>query len=227
MDYWGTPIKQPPEVLALHNQYRGERLFVFGTGPSLKGMSLQTLDRLQEEHTFTSNKISLWEDLPFDPEFHGLSEHESMPHLREDIYDVGEQRFACHWGPVDVPGWQWVAKAPDGIRVWKDGMVGLGDDLPPLPSAAASPITLGVQLGVWMGFDPIYLLGCDNSTTGQVFADIPRVAPHPDQSRQSAATCFQTLYSAHRSLVDCTPGGDFNERGLVPYKALEDVLGIR
>jgi hypothetical protein len=227
MGYWGTNVEQPPEVLALHNAYKGERLFVLGTGPSLREMPLEALSRLEGEHTFSTNKLALWLDLPFDPMFHGLSEHEDMSRLTDDLYDIGEEeRFACAWAPIDVPGWQWVAKAPDSVNIWTDGMVGLGDDLPPLPSAASTPITLGVQLGAWMGFDPIYLLGCDNTTSGQVFANVARPSPHPEWTRMSAGRCHEALGATGRKLIDCTPGGELNRLGFLQYHSLEEVLGL-
>tara|TARA_Y100000310_G_scaffold328753_1_gene397397 strand:- start:2300 stop:2959 length:660 start_codon:yes stop_codon:yes gene_type:complete len=216
--------------MELHNFYKGEELFVLGTGPSLRAVPIGVLGMLDKEYTFTTNKLARWEECPFTPSFHGLSEKEDMPLLDSPLYQFGSgtKRFACAWAPVEAEGWQWVAKAPDDIGIWKDGMVGLDADLPPLPTASSTPITLGVQLGVWMGFDPIYLLGCDNTASGQVFDGAEtRDHPHPKRTESSVRRCAEDLKAAGRSLIDCTEGGMLNRSGAVPYKPLEDVFGIR
>lgn len=224
LTYWQTNVSQPPEVLALHDKYRGERLFVFGTGPSLRDMSLEFLAHALDEYSFGANKLMLWEDLPSSPAFHGLSEQEDMPNAH--VYTKhGVEHFACHWASVRQAGWQWVAKAPDAVHMDSHGCFGLGDDLPPLPSGGATPITLGVQLGAWMGFDPIYLLGCDNTANGQVFnGAAPRPRPRIDKVERSVARAVREFQDVGRTLMDCTPGGGLSKSGVIEYMALEKVL---
>ena len=205
----------------IHNRYLGERLFVFGTGPSLLGMDQKLLFKLGDEFTFATNKLFKWRDMPFNPQFHALSEAEDMPHLFE--YAKTTYQFACHWGPIKQTGWTWVPKAEDGVCIWTHGMQGLGDTLSPLPSGASTPITAGVQLGAWMGFDPIYLLGCDNSGMGQVFdVNETRGTIHPMRTRESAQRCYQDMKAAGRELIDLTP-----TKGLVlsSWMTLEKAIG--
>jgi len=178
-----------------------------------------------KEFTFATNDLLRWEGIAFTPTFHGLSEQELMPKL--DRFVIPERkvkwRFACHQAEVRHADWQWVAKAPDDVQIDTHGMMGLGDDLPPLPTGRATPLTLGVQLGAWMGFDPIYLLGCDNTRTGSVL--------DPDKQRdrvdlapvvRSAQRCRQDMDKVGRSLIDCTENGGLNS--VLPYQPLEEVL---
>ncbi len=218
-------LATPHEIRCLKDAYKGDRLFVFGTGPSLMDMNQNLLGDLVLEQTFATNKLMSWKGLRFIPNFHGLSEAEDMPHLKEYIsMGFSPMRFACHPEPINEDPWMWVPKCVDGSHEQNlvvYGMQGLGDTLGPLPTASSTPLTLGVQLGAWMGFDPIYLLGCDNTNRGQVFNEnLSRPAPHPDHTAASAVRMKHDMMEAGRSLIDCTPNGKLG----ISYTPLEEVL---
>lgn len=199
---------------------------MFGTGPSLNEAPQRLLDKLWQFHTFATNDLLDWNKLTFSPNFHGLSEQELMTQLdrfTRPAHRKLRRRFACHQAPIQHPAWQWVAKAPDDVQIQTHGMVGLADDLPPLPTGRATPLTLGVQLGAWMGFDPIYLLGCDNSRLGSVL-DPEKKRDRVDLAPvvRAAEGCRQAMERVGRTLIDCTPNGGLNE--VLPYQPLEEVL---
>ena len=212
----------PSNVHVLHNEYKGERLFIFGSGPSLLDMDRELLT-LDKDFVLTTNKVLQWKDIPFTPNFHGLSEAEDMPYLGE--YGGVPISFACHPEPITEPYWTWIPKCVDGSHEQNlvvYGMQGLGDTLGPLPTASSTPLTLGVQIGAWMGFDPIYLLGCDNTNRGQVFGkDISRPQHHPQHTSASAVRMKHDMMEVGRSLIDCTPNGKLG----IGYTPLEEVLG--
>tara|TARA_Y100000310_G_scaffold296572_1_gene328912 strand:+ start:433 stop:1161 length:729 start_codon:yes stop_codon:yes gene_type:complete len=208
---WGTTVDQPQDVLDLRNRYRGETLFVVGNGPSLLEMPRDILAELQNHFTMGVNRLLWWGDLPFTPWAMAISEAEHVAKLDEMMMgrDGGvTHRFVCHWTDVVHPGWQWVAKAPDDMNMWRDGAEGLREPLEPLPSGSSTCLTVGVQLGLWMGFDCIYLLGCDNTTTGSSFSDKwQRGRAHLERVVWSAKVAEDEMRCGGRELYDCTPGG--------------------
>lgn len=210
-----------PQLWSSHNDYQGHRLFVFGTGPSL--LQMNNLEAMKDEYTWVTNRFMEWGDRPFQPDFHSLSEPEDLSRIEEyGPEHLPTIRFAIGEEYFDYEDWIWVCKLPDGEVIWKNGMEGLGDELGDLPSGSATPLTAGVQLGAWMGFDPIYLLGCDNTTSGQVYAKWqPRPNPHPNQASESAQRCESDMAAVGRTLIDCTPNGRLG----ISYKPLEEVLG--
>lgn len=235
--YWvELPIKQPDEILALKDIHKGERMFIVGCGPSLN-QQLDILDKLNGELTFTCNKMGMWEECPFRPTYHGITEPNHHGHRgRHEVprwEAVGTRKFACHWAPIfnDKPiqsnGWTWVAKAPDDIQVRKHGFWGFREFLPPLPTGYTSPLTLA-QIGAWMGCRDFIFLGCDMTDEGYVFNAGPeRDNIHP-RTLIGIKECFtrarHDIEQAKGSIVDATPGGLMGYTGILEYRELGDLL---
>jgi hypothetical protein len=219
----------PPWVNELHNKFSG-RCFLFGTGPSL-AQQIPILEKMRDEYTFTCNRMKLWKELPFTPWVHCLTEPWPIVDWGRavgNLYDYKEasNRIACAWFPVVAPGWQWLPKAADDIQCRWQGYWGTQDFLPPLPTAWASPITIG-QLALWMGFTELYLVGCDTTQDGQAW-DVEKGRTKFPRSIRSILECADRAYRdvkrAGRILNDCTPGGRLNMEGAIPYRDLKDVL---
>lgn len=228
---WDMSLQQPQWILDAHNTHTG-RIFIVGSGPSLRGQ-LDTLRHLEGEYVWSVNRLSHWEDFPVTPSHHSVTEPGPIGGwgkyvLPEYDYPAVKNRIAVHWVPVTAPGWLWVAKAPDEIQIRWEGFFGLGDHLPPLPSGWASPLT-SCQVAAWLGFTEFYFLGIDNTQEGQAWDPIygrtarPRSIISVEESFDRA--CHQ-IEKAGRRIVDCTPGGGINKRGILPYEPLEAVLGI-
>lgn len=229
-DDWGLGYHQPAWVLAAKDRFKGERCFIFGTGPSLTAQ-LPLLHHMRQEYTWTVNRMSRWKDLPFIPTNHCFTEPGPVEEWGARVhpaYDFAEaqNRIAIHWFPVTAPGWLWVAKAPDDIQMRWEGFFGLGNYLPPLPSGWASPLTL-CQLAAWMGFQEFYFLGIDTTQEGQAWDP---VLGRTLRKRNILAIeeCFDRaraqIEKAGRRIVDCTPGGLINADSVLPYRELAEVL---
>lgn len=230
-DNWGMVDTVMPDWLqGVHNAYKGERCFLFGTGPSLVAQ-LPLLEALKAECTFTCNRMKRWKGLPFKPWLHCVTE--PGPFIRwgkgvhpEYDYPGAQNRVACIWFPVTAEGWLWLPKASDDIQLRWHGTQGLGERLAPVPTAWASPLTIA-QLALWMGFERLYILGCDTTQTGQAWDPVYGRTQQPRNIR-SIVECAERLCRdvkrAGREMWDCTPGGRLNQEGAIPYRALEEVL---
>jgi hypothetical protein len=237
-DDFDMRVKQPDWVNDVHNVYKGEdapsRMFMFGSGPSLVSQ-IDLLPQMEQEMTWTVNRIAKWKELPFIPKHHSIAEPGPVVgwgkriHAQYDFPTV-KNRIAIHW--VEIPertGWKWCAKAHDDIQIRWQGFQGLGDYLPPLPTGWASPITSS-QLAAWMGFDEIYFLGMDTTQEGQAY-DVQRGRTARKRSILSILECADRMKvqmeHAGRKVIDCTPGGLINKEGVWEYAELGDVLASR
>ena len=227
-DCWDMNLEQPQWILDAHNTCQG-RIFMFGTGPSLVSQS-HLLPLMEHEATWTVNRMAQW-DLPFTPLFHGVAEPAPIIGWGGQVnptydYPKVKNRIAVNWWKVTAPGWRWVAKAPDDVQVRWHGVFGLGDTLPPIPTAWASPLTL-TQVALWLGFTQIYILGCDTTQQGQAW-DVDKGRTTEPRNIRSIVECADRMkfeiWKAGREIWDCTPGGRLNEEGALPYKSLEEVL---
>lgn len=230
-DNWGfgDTLKQPNWVNESRNSQKG-RIFILGTGPSL-ATQLHLLPKLRDEHTWTVNRMAQWGQLPFTPTYHSVTEPGPVGNWGQyihQLYDFSQatKRIVIHWFPVIAPGWLWCAKAHDDVQVRWEGWFGLGDDLPPLPTAWASPLTLG-QLACWFGYDELIYLGVDTTQTGQAW-DVETGRTAQVRSILSILECADRarcqIEAAGRRIIDCTPGGRLNQEGVLPYVPLEEVL---
>lgn len=231
-DNWNMGIETPAWVMDIHNKYTG-RCFILGTGPSLAGQ-LPLLRHLNGEHTFTCNRMRSWGELPFVPYVHCITEPGPVIDFGRLIapkYDFPEaqNRVACMWWPVRAKGWLWLPKAPDDIQVRWQGCFGMDETLPPLPSAWASPLTIA-QFALWMGFTEIVLLGVDTTQEGQAWDPI-QGRTQKARNIRSILECADRMRSqiwlGGRKIWDATPGGRMNKEGVLPYRALEDVLEVK
>ena len=209
----------------LHNIYKGERGFVSGTGPSLSDMPKKWLYGLREEHIMGVNLI-LHSNLPFVDtlmaitvsEYSELSAHGSPDQTLDIIHgDMGFElppfKFYAHERQIsslNQDGWIY-AHCNGGKYIDTDFAIhGLHAYLPRV-GFGHSVIIPSIQIMAWMGFDPIYLIGCDASDQGHVYADRGDAIDYrePDQGHfmNAALRCEAAFKLAGRTLIDLTPRG--------------------
>ena len=227
---WGMEMEMPEWLDDIHNAFEGKRCFLFGTGPSLIDQ-LPLLSNMNNEYTFTCNRIKLWKELPFTPWLHAVTE--PGPFLawgravaRTHACPEAKNHVGCCWFPVNIPGWHWLPKAPDDIQARWQGVFGMGDHLPPIPTAWASPLTIA-QLALWMGFSELYLLGVDTTQTGQAWDRSKGTTKFPRNIRsivESADRLRSQVWLNGRKIYDCTPNGRFSQEGVMPYIDLAEVV---
>jgi len=226
---WNMNVKWPDWVNECHNIYSG-RCFIFGSGPSLI-TQLHLLDKMNDETTFTVNRMAKWKDLPFTPTYHCVAEPGPIGAWGSIVWPnyhhkVTKSQIAINWYPVTAKGWLWCPKAPDDIQMRWEGWFGTGEVLPPLPTGWASPLTLS-QLAAWMGFREIFFLGIDTTQMGQAWDKDKGRTVEPRNIR-SILECFERgnrdMKRQGVTVYDCTPGGLINKEGALSYMPLEQVL---
>ena len=154
------------DINSFQSKYQGKRAFLIGNGPSL---ARTPLDQLQGEYTFAMNRIALlYDKINWRPSFFVCTttniEH---PEWREDILrtiSLGIPSFC--WNSLNeyIPplsnviyincthGNEVVSYAPD--EWWSY-------DISQRVCKFGTSLLVALQIAVYMGFNPIYLLGCD------------------------------------------------------------------
>lgn len=205
------------------NLYAGHRVFIIGTGPSLKLVPRSLLERLADEYTFGVNLV-LRCDLPFLPSMLGIMISEwhwvdgkgidwMIDQLKETKGGDGKLpplRFYAHEIPMnglEKAGWQYV-RCFQGKRV-EDGAFGGLDTYLRRIGFGYSVIIAAVQIVCWLGFDPIYLLGCDGTNSGHAYAETKELDERGDQTyfHICAERAEREMMKAGRTLLDLTEGG--------------------
>ncbi len=206
----------------IHNRFRGERLFVLATGPSLS--KIPDINVLRDEFTFGVNRLMDWDGMTFEPTFYGACENIGLtdfilpsaakaPHSTKFFahdYDYTQQ--------YDMPDWHWLYRLPLK-HVWTHGPQGMGEDFDYVACGSSVVFDVAVQVGLWMGFKDIYLLGCDNQTDQHIYDDPDVQAKYPahpvdieklkERQKRVALAAIKTqvcMETQGRRLIDCSDG---------------------
>ncbi len=210
-------------IESIHNRHMGEEAFVFGVGPSLLEQ-VDALSKLSGRHTIATDRLVLWEECPFTPKYHIVSEWRHIVHLN-DLYtwEGVEERFVCTQREVEHGRWTYIPKSNDQYTKTR-GTQGIDDDFYPFTIGASSTGS-GVQLALWMGYERIYLLGNDLSPDGHVWdPEDTRITQHWGQITAAWQQIRDDVFNAGREIYDCSPGGRLSREGVMEYRDLESVL---
>jgi len=167
-------------LLALRNSFTGNRCFIMGNGPSLNHMNLNLLTY---EYVWGSNRCYLLFDrIEWRPKFYVAMDKRVVPDNREQINNLpGLLPSTLFFYPVEF-------RRKDILRsfsnvYWYDEKP-LRLDMNKLPEGtfstdaangvfASFTVTISaLQLAVYLGFNPIYLIGCDTSYSRQVSINV-------------------------------------------------------
>ena len=155
----------------LHNTHQGEHCFIFGNGPSLNKMDLCLF---RGEQVWASNRFYLiFDQIDWRPNFYvGIDKRvipdiaDELTQLRQELTNTKfffplifrEQRtlqsttntFWFRENESDMPGREEISFSQDCAKML----------------APSKTVTISmIQLAVYLGFNPIYLVGCDTSYT--------------------------------------------------------------
>lgn len=180
---WGPlpcPRFEIERVQRLHNQYLGDRIFIMGNGPSLNETPLE---RLEGEYTFGTNRIYLLFDrIAWKPTFYTTLDWRVTPDNLDEINRLDGMTF---FFPYRFRGllrkgedvfWYWSRYGPHGDgRSVEDRF---SYDMTRGVCPGGTVTVAAIQIAYYLGFDPIYLIGCD---TDYVI---------PDTVRQSGPEAF-------------------------------------
>lgn len=157
------------------NEHDNERVFIVGTGPSLKDTPLH---QLESEHTISLNKIGLiFDETTWRPDYYVFDDADSMDdnslrcirrgikHSNHSfISDPGRQRFedrqcVTWYSPNDIQHRLKsleIGDIPD-VDIEKFWQLDLCSHI----NNFGSTISVAAQIAMYMGFDRLYFLGCD------------------------------------------------------------------
>ncbi len=167
------------DLKTLHNMYGGERVFVIGNGPSLSNTPLELL---AQEHTFTLNNINLiYPELEWRPNFYLFMKNSINNNERSFIEENIDQGTICFINEkyMDVFGRYNNVHYIERKKLPSDPLTVATKDntqfneikFEQLTDVWSDDITQGVykqhsmypilQIVGYLGFDNVYLLGCD------------------------------------------------------------------
>ena len=165
-DYW----------VSLKGKYEGERGFVIGNGPSLR---VEDLDVLKHEITIASNKIYLiFPQTDWRPTIYSIVDRILWQKIKGEV----EDKFSLIHIPDNLN-----STGVNKIRYWKTllsvGKRKFSSDLSKGSYGGHTVTYDNLQIAIYLGLNPIYLIGCDHNYKGEknVTAGIP-IQQSEDQS---------------------------------------------
>ncbi len=218
----------------LRNIHKGKRLFIIGTGPSL---TEEQLDMVKGEITWGVNHLC--EHTEFVPTYYAVSdfrETQSQDSVHKLERVLGNKKIEAYFSlneaqkPIDVPGWTHIPRLARNDHCLHQGhMEGLGDTFEHIHAAHDACGEIPLQLGLWMGFTKIYLVGCDYTPGGHFYDHEARFSGGSSKKQgrvlQSFRVANEFMGKAKRQLISCTPKNELTAKGILPYIPLEEVLG--
>jgi hypothetical protein len=193
-------MKSESGLTLRQNQFEGDRVFVIGSGPSLR---TQDLSRLKGEYTCGVNGTHLAATeigLPLPYTFYGIKETSAV-----NQYGLGaggaKYKFDLLWSRnlIPDPSWFKVTRKPsmEAGRFYGDleGAVATG------PSAVYEML----NVLFWLGFSKAYLIGCEESGNEKVQGGSTHVSRLESVNR-AGATAHRAFTKAGRVLLNLSPG---------------------
>jgi 6-hydroxymethylpterin diphosphokinase MptE-like protein len=150
-DYWHS-IKR---LELFKDRHKGQRCFIIGNGPSLKGMDLT---RLRKENTFGLNRIYLlFDKMGFSTTYFLSMNRYVIEQCSDDIVELPCPKFMSWNARNIIPLTSNMVFIPSrrGPRFFKDPSKGIW------PGATVTFAAL--QLAYYMGFQQVILIGVDHS----------------------------------------------------------------
>lgn len=166
--------------------HKGDRVFILGNGPSLQNTPLNAL---QNEHTIATNKINkIFPKTDWRPDYYALTSESPLITI-DDVREVAKSASACfinqerktefskfsnvHLINVEHPGNDPRSECFGNPEIPKFALHYWSDDITEKVWLYNTSIFPLFQIAYYMGFDTIYLVGCDLGidTSKQLFAD--------------------------------------------------------
>lgn len=160
------PVVEP--IRTLKDAFLGKRCFILGNGPSLNQTNLGLLEN---EFVWGFNKVYLlFTRISWRPGFYVANDPRLTNHISEEVDSLVGQlpgslfffpsNFRSGYLPSKKTNIYWYREIP-----WSDDVAVPQFSLDPskyLVNTATVTIA-GMQIAAYMGFNPIYLVGCDTS----------------------------------------------------------------
>lgn len=206
-----------------HHRLYGGRCFIVASGPSLLQMPHKDMAELEGEYTFAISSLMRWKDLPFTPTFYLSQEIRYWwvySHLLDEIQYPGLRMHSNQYSEFLPAPWVLVHRDEDR-EIEKGEFNGFGPSLEWVASRGGSATLIVCQVACFMGFDEVYLLGCEAEPVGYVWdPTLGRNAEDTDRFIRCASVVEKIMRGHDRRLVDLTPNGKLT----IPKASLAEVL---
>lgn len=159
------------QIQSLKDIYAGQRCFIMGNGPSIKHMNLNLL---KNEVVWGFNKcFLLFDQIDWRPKFYTTNDIRLTRDISQKINELVEEQvdttfiFPSQFKAENI-------LKPSPRIIWINARNFIGEDLDSWTFStdasswvanAATVAISGLQLASFLGFNPIYLIGCDTSYT--------------------------------------------------------------
>jgi hypothetical protein len=155
---------------SLKDKYSGQRCFIMGNGPSLNQTRIELL---KNETIWGFNKIYLlFDKIIWRPKFYVTNDRRLTQHISKEIIVLIKQLprskffFPDIFLSSEINGTNnniyWYNEKPWNEEI-NSGLALLSCDPSEFIVNTATVTIVGLQLAVYLGFNPIYLIGCDTS----------------------------------------------------------------
>lgn len=163
----GLCKKKYKKLSGLRGKYSGKRCFIIATGPSLTN---EDVLKLRDEYTFTMNAMCLkFNELNWRPTFYGIQDSNVFEKLKTYLHDTGvkfvfvDDIYRTYLGEGTefyyFPRNSYYNSYDAYIRhIYK---AKFSDDPSVIVYDGFSIAVTLLQIAVYLGFEEIYLLGCD------------------------------------------------------------------
>lgn len=158
-------IPLPPiditRLASMKDKYKGQRIFIIGNGPSINRTPLHLL---KDEYTFGVNRIYLLYDrIKWKPSFYTALDWRVVPDVAREINALTGSTFFFE------ERFRGLLREGDDVYYYTHGAAPadrpedriFSHDMSHGLRGAGSVIGTAVQIAFHLGFDPIYLIGCD------------------------------------------------------------------
>lgn len=152
-----------PRLQQLEGKYSGNRCFIMGNGPSLNKMDLKLL---KDEYVWGSNKIYLlFNRISWRPQFYTAVDVRVVPDIADEIDKIAQMMPNCLFFIPLKFRTDCVLKSRKNLfwipEVQETDTFSF--DISKWVASVRTVTITALQLAVYLGFNPIYLIGCDTS----------------------------------------------------------------
>jgi hypothetical protein len=184
------------------------RIFILGTGPSLT--RIPSWEGIAP--TFGCNKLGYWDKAPL-TDFYACNYSKVLkgevpdPQPRKHKFLVGMKDSLDEKRYLEWPDWVWLTRGVDVMDTF------------------GAMTLVCAQIARTLGFQEIYLLGCDQTERGSIFdKDDDRLKDQlPGVVFPDTLGWWRRFAHDFEGVIwDCTKDGNLNQ--VLPYKPLEEVL---
>jgi len=206
------------------NKHRGQRAFIIGSGPSIKGMDLRPL---KDEITICVNES--YKALDFDPTYSCIGDRVLYPMIKDRLAKMAS-KIVCSTGlnglvGADYPGENLDAVVPLNKQknAYDDGFIW---DMQQVYKAWNVVPEIVLPFVCWCGFDDVYLIGCDCTNNGYFYTDSIR-EDGTQQVFDNAMNCYDSIskMTLPTRIHNATVGGKLEAFPRVEYGSIVPMAG--